>query len=316
MKFDMIIGNPPYNDASIGGTGGRKQATSKLWPKFCKWSLSSLKADGDLLLIIPASALKGTTLSGFNFKQIFSYLNGLKIGIGLGSWFKGVATKNIFYHLQNKIRCTQQIDLTYYGDDMCHVSTSSISLQQFNDFIVPLKVDECNLNDIIKKVYTSGYPNLFDRSCGGLKIETAVYPEVDINGEVYLGGGNIGAHSIIFKNKKQIDDYERRGWQYKKLVMPISVAENPLYWFDNRGDKIIGTSANWCIIDDKWTLIGLQSVLKSKLFTFLIRELRFDKYTNHLKYLPKLDMSKNWTDQQIYDCFGLDEQQRRYLNEI
>jgi len=316
MKFDLIIGNPPYNDASTGGDGGRKQSSSKLWPKFCKWSLSHLKEGGDLLFIIPASCLKGTKLSGFNFKQTFSRLNGLKIGIGLGSWFKGVATKNIFYHLQNQKRCQSTIDLNYYTEDMQHVAQSIIGLQDFNDMIIPLKVDACDLIDLVKKVYTFQYPNLFDKSCGGLKIETAVYPEVDLLGDVYLGGGNIGAQSIIFKFKKRIDDLNTRGYLNKKLVMPISVAENPLYWFDENGDKIIGTSAVWCIADDQWTLNGLKSVLKSKLFNFLIRDLRFDKYTNHCKYLPELDMSKVWIDEEIYDCFGFDEKQRRYLNEV
>jgi len=64
-KFDVILGNPPYNKGSIGCT--RKKAAHKtngkyeaIWPKFVAKSFSLLKHNGFLVFITPLSWLKYT----------------------------------------------------------------------------------------------------------------------------------------------------------------------------------------------------------------------------------------------------------------
>ena len=61
-KFDVILGNPPYNNGGIRShTGlhlGDKNET--IWPRFVKQSLEWLKPDGFLVFINPLSWLKKT----------------------------------------------------------------------------------------------------------------------------------------------------------------------------------------------------------------------------------------------------------------
>ena len=59
-KFDVILGNPPYNKGGIRSHTGKQLGTKNetVWPKFVDKSLKLLKDDGYLALIHPLSWLK------------------------------------------------------------------------------------------------------------------------------------------------------------------------------------------------------------------------------------------------------------------
>ena len=63
MKFDVIVGNPPYNDDGNNENGSGRS----IWPKFLKKSLDFLKEDGYLSLIHPP---KWRKVSSRNWKLI------------------------------------------------------------------------------------------------------------------------------------------------------------------------------------------------------------------------------------------------------
>ena len=52
-KFDVIIGNPPFNSGGIRSKVGEKKDTKTLWPEFIKHSLNWLKDDKYLVFITP-----------------------------------------------------------------------------------------------------------------------------------------------------------------------------------------------------------------------------------------------------------------------
>jgi|688.fasta_scaffold00943_43 hypothetical protein len=59
-KFDIIVGNPPYNKGGIKSFTGTKlgDANETIWPKFVDFALNNLKKDGYLVFINPLSWLK------------------------------------------------------------------------------------------------------------------------------------------------------------------------------------------------------------------------------------------------------------------
>ena len=332
MKFDVIIGNPPYQDDNKEkGENGRKQSSSKIWPIFCKKSINDfLKDNGHLLFIIPASSLKGTRLTGFNFKKTFGDYLGKKITIGTDSWFENISTKNIFFHLQKTKRnnLNDLIEIEYYNKNMELEHNINIKAKDFIEEIsfIPMKYSKsCNVLNIVSKVFNSKYENLFNEGCGGISAKKEIDKNIDIdliNGEVYLGGGNIGANSIIIKkalsdaNILQTKEKNKRGYNIKKLIWPVGCADNPIFHADFNGNLIVGTSASFTCLESNWTLEGMKSVLRSKLFVFLIRDLRFDGYVNHMDYLPKVDMSKVYTDDEVCDLFNLSIDEKKYINSI
>ena len=92
MKFDVIIGNPPYQ--SDNGSGDKRgSATNPLWWQITKQSVSLLKKNGILSFITPTNILSGGDI-------FTSYVFGedrkidlRKVDFTAGDRFKGIGTQ-------------------------------------------------------------------------------------------------------------------------------------------------------------------------------------------------------------------------------
>ena len=95
MKFDVIIGNPPYQSPKDSGNK-RGSATSPLWWQITKTSLSLLKPGGTLSFITPINILNGgdsftKMLLGddreFDLTKVdFTAADSFKVGIPICRW--------------------------------------------------------------------------------------------------------------------------------------------------------------------------------------------------------------------------------------
>ena len=107
MKFDVIVGNPPYQD------GTKEGGQNKIYNFFAKKSLELLEDDGMLLFITPTSVLKRS--------KRFSV-------IGLPGLKHVDFTANEHFNVGAKI-CSWVVDKTYSGNVTvkCAVSTDSVT---------------------------------------------------------------------------------------------------------------------------------------------------------------------------------------------
>ena len=85
MKFDVIVGNPPYQDGSQ--TGGQ----NKIYMLFCKQALSLLSENGKLAFVTPTSVAKTSkrfTLENLPGLKYINYTadNYFTVGIEICSW--------------------------------------------------------------------------------------------------------------------------------------------------------------------------------------------------------------------------------------
>ena len=99
MQFDVVIGNPPYQNPNKGKktANGRSSNGSPLWVKFIKKSSELLKNGGTLSILVPSavttpksrgmSAAKGLTLSSVEFNMGVYF----KVGTDISyvTWVKG-----------------------------------------------------------------------------------------------------------------------------------------------------------------------------------------------------------------------------------
>jgi hypothetical protein len=73
-------------------------------------------------------------------------------------------------------------------------------------------------------------------------------------------------------------------------------------------------------IEPNSTYESFESIFHSKLFTYICKSIQIDKNgfmkTNIVQLLPKLDMTKIWTNQEIYDYFKLTQSEIQYIENI
>jgi hypothetical protein len=106
-KFDIVIGNPPYQD--VNEKGETKHGSGKLYPEFIKESINLLKNDGHLLFVNPNTWFSGSDQSstGKLLSLIKRYnlinLNTESSGVSLQKkFFDGVGTGELTHFLLKK----------------------------------------------------------------------------------------------------------------------------------------------------------------------------------------------------------------------
>ena len=169
MDFDVVIGNPPYNDPT------KKDKNNKLWHSFIHKSFKSLlKPGGILALVTPSSVIASTGfgkkfLSDVSTKYNMRYINYdtndhfNDIGVSICSWvvvdesYQGktdvrIKNKQILHDLTNGI--------PRIGDDLI-IHSILEKIAHSNHSRIPLKMgQDIATNDYVKNgfydVFTSG----------------------------------------------------------------------------------------------------------------------------------------------------------------
>jgi hypothetical protein len=102
---------------------------------------------------------------------------------------------------------------------------------------------------------------------------------------------------------------------YKKILFSMSTR----YWQPFLADSAtsVASLGQALKVDDNTTQEGFESVFYSKLFKYLCFNLQIAQNgfmkTVLVKALPKLDMSKKWTDKKIYKHFDLTQEEIDYI---
>lgn len=83
MQFDVIIGNPPYQDSN------NKLKAVKLWPKFISTCLSLLKPGGYISFVTPSTWLTSRTGNGKKVRESLTQgVNLINVDTSVSSYFK------------------------------------------------------------------------------------------------------------------------------------------------------------------------------------------------------------------------------------
>ena len=295
MKFDVVLGNPPFQNPG-------KSKGNKLWPKFIMQSVELTKDDGYFALVSPTGwASGGNNIPGnrgvisdvFAKNQIHTIKDAnehFNVGIDI-AYFVGQVKK-----------VTKKTDL---------ILTDGKSKVDFrkSEFISP-RFNQLDMS-ITQKVFFGGHEKFdvvsFDRSIKRGTVVESSEPTKKFKFKHYVLGGstakNAGFTYLDFNNSPKLD--------FPKVLFTIGNRYwQPYYDMEN---ACVASQGFAIPIEKKATVKSLKSIFESKVFTYVnfwyqLNMKGFMK-TNIAKSLPKLDMTKTWTDKEIYKVFDLNKEE-------
>lgn len=291
MKFDFVVGNPPYQ--------AQKDGDYSLWARFVDIGISLLNPDGFLGMITPTGWMSPTADIRKGrvsvLRDVFVKNNLLYVNIRSDikdEYFKGIGSSFSWYIVQKNGNYTTTEFDTDEGN--YHLDVSGI---QF----FPLSASKIEISIISKVTGKPGKKFDFVRrphSFEGLSKDGGRYEFVNGNsnrlGEPY--------YSDTFCKTIPL----------RKVIIPYNGTRYTFVVDDGR--KGI-TNCYWIELSSSETINGAQSFFGSKLIDFVTNQKR-TQYNEgaYINSVPRIDLSRTWTDKELYDHFGLTDEERRHID--
>lgn len=297
MKFDVVIGNPPYHDDSTGNSTN----TSNLYAPFFYKGLELTKSDGILSMIIPSDWI-GPNKSTF---KTFMFNNRHLKEITLHPFQK--------YFKVKKGTCNTIIDKNYTGD--CLVEDVNLNSQNLDLRTVSfLSTDNTNI----------AYRNMFKNhpSMGHRWLRGKIHRKQIVNAQtgydliVECGRENDPIVPVIIPMS-----LENTGFGLHKIVMPnvggtngdlgnnVKVAE---------AHHVGGHSVVFLTTKSKSESYNLLSYLNTTPIKALIKSIKKSSPNSKalFSHIPDVDLSKPWDDNRVYQHFGFTQKMIDYAKSV
>ncbi len=315
MKFDVIVGNPPYQMGSDGGTRDMPiynkfvDQAKKLNPRFlCMIIPSRWMASG-----LGLSEFRKTMLSDRSISRIVDYPVASEV-------FPGVEIKGgVCYFLWENGRNGDCAVTTIRGD--ISVGPENRDLREFEVFVR----DSRALN-ILRKILSHNEPSIteilsVDKEFGWTSNFTGFHT-VQQNEDVpiyYIKNGkrNIGwiARTDVQKSIALIDTW--------KVLIPKAGSDGgqkiPDYVL---GQPLIAPSPSVCTqsflffhVNSKKEAESVNSYLHTRFFRFLVslRKLTQDATRSTYTWVPQQSWSTQWSDEKLYKKYRLSEEEISFI---
>lgn len=318
-KFDYIIGNPPYNSNGIKKVPTNTKKNKKyddgktIWISFIKKSISLLKENGQICVIVPSIWLKPDKA------RTYHYLTSYKIekihcltNTETNKIFKGEAqtptcffllTKretdnyiNIFDNNQKKYinyYCKLEYPIPLFGQSVIQ------KIQPFIEKVGHLLVIKTNLprvNSLFSDNYSNAFPYQNVKTC----VLNGLQPELSIN----------------YSNIPQ--SYYGK----KKLILAHKMYGFP--YCDSKGIYGISNRDNYVILrESEEELLKIKQFLSTKLTLYIYESTRYrmkylEKYA--FQFIPNItdlpNFPKDINDESVFKYFGLDENDIKHINSL
>ena len=320
MKFDVIIGNPPYQ-LSDGGNGSSAkplyhlfvEQAKKLKPRFLTMIIPSRWFAGGKGL----DEFRNNMLSDSHVTKLVDYANAKDCfpGISLGG--------GVCYFLWERDR-SGECELSNVKDGKWDTITRSL-----NEF--PILVRYNRAVDVVRKVQMSGKPMLSDHisSISPYGIETKIRgTSTKTNKDDLLlhtsGGAGYVSKDLVAKGEETVDKY--------KVIISRASSEHAGEPAKDGTFKVLSGSLRTigpgeiCThsyifagpFDKKEYADNCVLYLKTKFVRFLVLQaltsINVSKST--FIFVPEVDFSRGWTDSELYKEFDLSQEDIDFIEEM
>jgi hypothetical protein len=286
-KFDIVIGNPPYQDNNKNG--GVQPKNHNLWSKFITKSSDILKDSGLLLYVTPDSWRSPSS----KILELFKSNTLLFANFDVAKYFPGVGSTFSYYLL--KIGKHDQ-ECKIYGIDV-----------DMNKLKYIPNGGELSLSIHLKTIMSSSdkYNLLCDTTSNHSTSQKSNLSKLITDTNIYRLHHTNAQEFFSTKKSKNHDD--------KKVYFTISGYFSPKY-----DDGNISTSeiCPYILVNNETEGLNLVKILKSKIYSFLVNTGKWSGFLNKdiLRCLPKLDLNKDWTDEEICKELNLTEEEIIFIN--
>ena len=280
-KFDIIIGNPPYQENAESGRskGGGKGGDNNLWSKFV---LKCLDITDTLCFIHPPSFLSPShnVLKSFNDKGGISYIKILE-----KSPFEGASTQACYYIWKRGYNKNTKVD----GNQTINLKSK----------FIPNSSDPLDYS-IYGKFFNGGNVFGFIRTCSlhTQNNKSSLSKEPTSIKKYKMVSGS----KILYTSK--LSEYHND----KKVIVSRSGYLNPQY--DN-GNTSVSESNFCCMVKSASVGNSIINLLNTKLYKYVLNKSKFSGFFHGevLKNIPQVSLDREWTDKQLYKHFNLSQEE-------
>lgn len=299
MKFDIVIGNPPYNWSD--GEKQRKNNRENLWTRFITKGFEDLvKDDGYVAMVVPKTWMSPSR--DFGTTNI------------LNDYFKPNQVKVI-----NIDECAQHFNV---GSSFSYfiVKKTATDTKNKTNVITPTDQFEINLND---KTWNMGIPSVLNQH-----IFSAVSKVFGTTNEKFPWLKQYDGQVDNFRSTSGYNVFhtpasvgktfspDKSPLHDKRKVM-ISLSGKYAPYYDD-GDCSPSGMVVTLLLEKNETIDNARSVFDSTLYKFIVDVVfRYNGWINGnvLKGLPKLDLTKKWTNSDIYKHFKLNKAEQNAIEQ-
>ena len=282
MKFDVIVGNPPYQGNNDKGT--KQPKSHNLWSKFAEKGVELLNPNGFIALVTPDSWMSPNS----QLLKLFKDNSLIWVDTEVGKYFTVGSSFTAWCIQKNKNTQTAVID----GLEVDITKLQYLPRNFAKTFPIHDKVINSTHPKLDILCDTSCHSDYKHNNFANIKDATYKYVTFHTNAQTRFC-------------KKQSKDFLK-----SKIIWTTSGYFKPFFSAGNLGTSEVCQY----ILADSAEAQDILSYLDSKLYKFIINTGKWSGFLNGkvLASLPKLT-NKIWTDQELYKHFGLTQEEIDYV---
>lgn len=300
MKFDVIVGNPPYQTP---GTSGKK-----LWKTFYIKSINLLHENGYLAYLTPSSFLKrsGKAMESLRDK-IKSDSKLLIVDNSVNEYFN--VGEDIVFTLLKKEKTTNQYQtrVIFFENNSKIIESQNISKTIMPSF----GKEDFFIKSIFSKFLSTDKKIRWKEDINNSQakmVRDGILSETlneEYNHPVIYTPNTTHYTSELFGSKDSL----------KLMVTIAGTYYDPIQPNRNIFITTAMSGQGMCHIeiDNENEGNNIKSFLTSKLYRFYINKEKTSGYNTGLGNLPILDINKQWSDLEIYEYFKLTQEEIDYI---